>query len=440
LIPDGEMSAYSWVRVVAFSPAGTPQVLDVAEFNTAGWSLRFGGSAAPEDIVGMYVDTGNVERTDTEDRGSTFVGAGWRAVGVDRTRGVTRDLRAGVDAGAGTVTNYSQTPALGEPGLVTVFGPSTGSGPYWRGLVLNPTFVLQDLGTVGQASFLAAEGGRTGTPLTSRNLVLAPRAPRSAAPGDAIACFPVDRTGTATSAVPILVFGTPAYWRGPRWGLSFADPHWIRVAWPAAPRTLLLGYQLSGVPAGAQYLVGRTDGASGGIEVICQPTAGVPLDVLFYDASGALVLTLSVDPGAELGRVTYLAVLLPAGGTGTCTVKAYSDAGALLDTASGTPSAAVNFSDAQRWGRDYNDGNAFSGLARSWSVSSTELTDGEVEALVLSPYTQGLGDLVDIRGVDSNVIDDGDDIRLWGPYDPAGAYASSITYAGTGTTTILPGG
>lgn len=236
------------------------------------------------------------------------------------------------------------------------------------------------------------------------------------------------------------VWGTPAYWRGPWWGLVFADIHWIQVPWAsssvAAGKTLVVSLQGSAAPGSNQYVVGRMGAGAGGIELYIGTSDGVDATAVLYDATGGAVATINVTTTEAVGPLYYYVIRIGAAGTASCSLELVSPEGTVLATGAATPSAAVSLNQDQRWGRAHG-GSAYTvGTCYRWAECDGVLTAQQVEDLL-----DGIraADGHDIRGVDGNVIDDANQIKLWGPSDASGAYASTITFESIGSDQIIVG-
>lgn len=448
LFPTTGISAMAWARLTAFSAAGVQVpiisgMMVTVDGPSAGWRVAYGGSVDPEDGLIQYRDTGSTLRSDADTFTGTLVGAGWHAIGGFRAASTPWLQRAFVDDQVNAGTNATAAPASGTQAVVTLFGES--GSAYFTGQLICPLFIAADYGSSGddtvQLQFFDDLGKRQSAVYTNPALVLAPRAMSSVAPGDPVEVWVVDEDNVRVQG-PI-VYGTPAYWRGPWNGLNFADIHWISVPWSSTSlttgKTLIVSLQGQSVPAAAQYVVGRTSGAAGGLELLILNTDGTDCTANFYNAAGVQVATVTLDVSETLGNLTYYVIRIGIDGTAPCSLEIFGADGVAINEGSSTPSDTVALNQDQRWGRHSSAGSAYtSGTCFRWVEFDGVLSDVQVANYISNSGVPPTA-LKDMRGCSSNVWDDGDPVRLWGLYDASGTYGSAITFESIGADEIVVG-
>lgn len=441
--PTDGLSLFTWIRVTEFNGGAAGAVPMLGGITgSLGWALQLGGTGADDAVSITYRDTGSTLRSDTH----TFSGgdlrtAGWRSAGGFRASATPWAQRAFVDEEVSAGTNGTVAPQAGETGQITLFGQS--GGTYFTGQLLCPVVINADLGSDGtdtyQDGYYADLGQRAyGAVYDNPLIMLSPRAKNTVAPGDPVEVWAVD-SGNGRVTGPT-VWGTPAYWRGPWWGLVFADIHWIQVPWAnssvASGKTLVVGLQGSSTPGSNQYVVGRMAAGAGGVELYIGTSDGVDATAVLYDAAGGAVATMSVTTTEALGALYYYVIRIGAAGTASCSLEIVTPAGTVVATSSATPSSAVALNQDQRWGRAHGGSAYTAGTCYRWAECDGVLTTEEVEELLDGTLA---ADGHDIRGVDGNVIDDANQIKLWGPYDASGVYASTITFESIGSDAVIVG-
>lgn len=441
--PTDSLSAFSWVRVSTFNGPGVVPLLD-AEDTTRGWRFAAAGAGSPANLSWQYRDTSAAIRQDVHTySGGDLRTAGWVSGGGFRSEGAPYTLRAFVDQEVGGSTAGTVAPQTGQTNLVTLFGAADGSG-YITGQIIAPVLIGEDLGSDGsttyQDAYYADAATRQNTAIFENpELILAPRARSSVRIGDPVELWAID--DNSSRVVGPTVIGTPGLWRGPDYGLSFSDLHYLTVPWVstslATGKTIIVSAQGSTIPSTTPAcLVGRASGAGGGIQISIRNTDGVSAVFKAYDAGGAEVLSLTVASTAILGQAVYYVFRIGVGGTASCTALTVGPAGIIQNSASGTPSAAIALSD-QRWGRNQNANECYSfGFGHRWYEAPVILSDTEVAEVITGTYGGVLSRTM--AGVDSNIIDDADQQILWGYYDSTGAYGSLITFESVGTQ-VVPG-
>lgn len=449
LFPTGGLSILTWGRLDAFSAAGVqvPIIsgsLTTIDGPTSGWRLVYGGSAAPTNDLIQYRDTGGALRSDSDTfSGGTLVGAGWHALGGFRQEGSPWLQRAFVDDQVNAGTNGTVAPGSGTQAVVTLFGES--GGAYFTGQILCPLLITADEGSDGddtvQLQFFTDLGKRDSAVFSNPALVLAPRARSSVTPGDAVEIWTINKNSVRVEG-PV-VYGTPGFWRGPGFGLNFADIHWISVPWSSASlsagKTLLLGLQGNAVPGASQYATSRSSAGGGGLELLILNTDGTDCTANFYDAFGVQVATITLDVSETLGNLTYYAIRIGVDGVAECSLEIFDASGTSINEGTNVPSGTVSIEQNQRWGRGTSTGSAYtSGTCFCWVEFNGTLSDEQVSAYLAGDLGAPVP-LKDIRGCDSNVWDDGDPVRLWGLYDATGTYGSSITFESIGSDEIVVG-
>lgn len=444
LFPTAALSVMSWSRLETLDTAGQVPIVNGADA-ADGWRLVYGGSGAPSTALVQYRDTGAALRSDSHTfSGGTLVGAGWHAIGGFRAGENPWLQRAWVDDEVAAGTTGTVAPQTGTRDAITLFGEPDGPQRF-RGQIICPLFFAVDLGSDGTAtyqdSFFDDLGQRQSAIYSNPNLLLAPRALSTVAAGDEVRVWAVDSDDVEISGPTVM--GTPAYWRGPWWGLAFEDIHWVQVPWAssslAAGKTLLLSLQGSAVPGTDRYVAGRLAGGAGGIELLIRSTDGVDARAVLYDAAGGAVLTLNLALTATLGDLIHYVVRVGVAGTAQCELTAFDEGGTSIGTTTGTPSAAVALNQDQRWGRAHAAGSPYNaGTCFRWVEFGTILTTQQVQDYIAQTGSPP-SPTRDIRGVSGNVWDDGDPTRLWGYYDSTGAYGSTITFESVGGPQIVVG-
>lgn len=442
LFPTGALSVMSWARLTAFSGAGVQVPIAGGLDAVDGWRLAYGGSAAPSEVLLQYRDTAAALRSDSRAfSGGTLVGAGWHALGGSRAGTDPWAQRAWVDDEAGAATNGTVAPQAGTNDAITLFGES--GGAYFTGMLLFPVFFTADLGADGQAAFFDDLGQHFSTEIF-RNpaLVLSPRADSSVAAGDPVRVWMVDRNNDEVSG-PV-AWGTPAYYKGPWWGLSFSDIHWVQVPWRdadlTAGKTVILSVQGASVPGANQHVASRMAAGAGGFSLEILTTDGTDATLTLYDSTGAQALQLTLDVTVTLGSLVYYVVQIGVDGTGLCTFAVYRPEVGLVNATTGTPSTAVALDQDQRWGRGTSTGSAYTaGTCFLWAEFDGLLSSGEIVDYIAQEEDAPVPKQ-ELAGCDGNVWDDGDPVRLWGPYDATGTYGSEIVFTGIGSTQITVGG